>query len=72
MVARGETGPVEILMIEDNEDDFVSFIKDNMRKQPDEYAQIRKVNAGLLEVDEEDQEIMDLGKNECAASMYGK
>jgi glyoxylase-like metal-dependent hydrolase (beta-lactamase superfamily II) len=56
----------------DNEDDFVHFIKDNMRKQPDEYAQIRKVNAGLLEVDDEDQEIMDLGKNECAASMHGK
>ena len=56
----------------DNEGDFVSFIKNNMRKQPDEYAQIRKVNAGLLEVDDEDQEIMDLGKNECAASMHGK
>ncbi len=56
----------------DNEDEFVRFIKDNMRKQPDEYAQIRKVNAGLLEVDEEDQEIMDLGKNECAASMHGR
>jgi len=53
-------------------DEFVSFIKDNMRKQPDEYAEIRKVNAGLLEVDDEDQEIMDLGKNECAASMHSK
>ena len=52
--------------------EFVKFIKDNMRKQPDEYAQIRKVNAGLLEVDDEDQEIMDLGKNECAASMYAQ
>ena len=56
----------------DSEDDFVRFIKDNMRRQPEEYAQIRKVNAGLLEVDDEDQEIMDLGKNECAASMHGK
>jgi len=52
------------------EAEFVQFIKDNIRKQPDEYAQIRKVNAGLLDVDDEDQEIMDLGKNECAASMY--
>jgi glyoxylase-like metal-dependent hydrolase (beta-lactamase superfamily II) len=52
------------------ESEFVKFIKDNMRKQPDEYAEIRKVNAGLLEVDDEDQEVMDLGKNECAASMY--
>jgi glyoxylase-like metal-dependent hydrolase (beta-lactamase superfamily II)/rhodanese-related sulfurtransferase len=55
-----------------DEREFVRFIKDNMRKQPDVYADIRKVNAGLLEVDEEEQEIMDLGKNECAASMYGK
>jgi len=55
----------------DTEDEFVHFIKANIRKQPDEYAQIRKVNAGLLEVDDEDQEIMDLGKNECAASMHG-
>jgi glyoxylase-like metal-dependent hydrolase (beta-lactamase superfamily II)/rhodanese-related sulfurtransferase len=52
------------------EAEFVKFIRDNMRKQPDEYAQIRKVNAGLLDVDDEDQEVMDLGKNECAASMY--
>lgn len=56
----------------ENENDFVQFIRDNMRKQPDVYSQIRKVNAGLLEVDEEEQEVMDLGKNECAASMYGK
>jgi glyoxylase-like metal-dependent hydrolase (beta-lactamase superfamily II) len=53
------------------ENDFVRFIKDNMRKQPDVYGEIRKVNAGILEVDDEEQEVMDLGKNECAASMYG-
>ena len=52
------------------EAEFVKFIKDNMRTQPDEYAEIRKVNAGLLSVDDEEQEVMDLGKNECAASMY--
>jgi hypothetical protein len=43
-----------------------------MRKQPDVYGEIRKVNAGILEVDDEEQEVMDLGKNECAASMYGQ
>ena len=52
-----------------NEDAFIGFIKNNMRSQPEVYAEIRKVNAGLLEVDAEEQEIMDLGKNECAASM---
>ena len=54
----------------EEENDFVRFIKDNMRKQPDVYGEIRKVNAGILEVDDEEQEVMDLGKNECAASMY--
>ncbi len=47
---------------------FIEFIKGNIRPQPEVYADIRKVNAGLLEVDAEEQEIMDLGKNECAAS----
>lgn len=49
-------------------EDFVAFIQKNLRPQPEVYDQIRKVNAGLLEVDAEEQEIMDLGKNECAAS----
>jgi len=53
-----------------SEAEFAGWIKANMRPQPEVYAEIRKVNAGLLEVDEEEQEIMDLGKNECAASMH--
>jgi glyoxylase-like metal-dependent hydrolase (beta-lactamase superfamily II)/rhodanese-related sulfurtransferase len=52
----------------DNESDFFDFIKANMRQQPEEYAKIREINAGLVEVDEEQKDIMDLGKNECAAS----
>ncbi len=47
---------------------FTGFIKDNMRKQPEVYAQIREVNAGLLNPDEAEQKTMDIGKNECAAS----
>ena len=47
---------------------FKEFIKANMRQQPEVYAEIRKVNAGLIEPSEEDQKIMDVGKNECAAS----
>jgi glyoxylase-like metal-dependent hydrolase (beta-lactamase superfamily II) len=52
------------------EADFIRFIQANMRKQPDEYAKIRQINAGRLVVDDEEQEVMDLGKNECAASKY--
>jgi glyoxylase-like metal-dependent hydrolase (beta-lactamase superfamily II) len=49
---------------------FYDFIRENMRQQPEEYAKIREINAGLVEVDEEQREILDTGKNECAASMY--
>ncbi len=56
----------------DNLDDFVEFIRANMRPQPEEYATIRLVNANLKEVDDEEQEVLDLGKNECAASAYAK
>ena len=52
----------------ENIDDFTEFIKANMREQPKVYAEIRKVNVGLIEPPEEEQEIMDVGKNECAAS----
>ena len=47
---------------------FYDFIRDNLRPQPEEYAKIREINAGLVEVDEQGQDILDLGKNECAAS----
>jgi glyoxylase-like metal-dependent hydrolase (beta-lactamase superfamily II)/rhodanese-related sulfurtransferase len=55
-----------------DEKDFIKFIQDNMRPQPEVYARIRQVNAGLALVDDEEQEVMDLGKNECAASMHRK
>ncbi|MDD2462372.1 MAG: MBL fold metallo-hydrolase [Desulfobulbus sp.] len=51
---------------------FIEFIKANMRPQPEEYAVIRLVNANLREEDEDKQEELDLGKNECAASTYAK
>ncbi len=54
----------------DSEEAFVQFIKDNIRKQPDVYAEIRKVNAGWLDPESDEQSSMDLGKNECAASAY--
>jgi glyoxylase-like metal-dependent hydrolase (beta-lactamase superfamily II)/rhodanese-related sulfurtransferase len=52
----------------DKEEDFIDFIRENMRPQPEEYATIREINAGLKQVDEEEQDVLDLGKNECAAS----
>jgi hypothetical protein len=52
----------------DDVDEFVSYIKSNMREQPEIYDQIRKVNSGHLTPGNDEQNIMDLGKNECAAS----
>lgn len=57
----------EIYGIEE-EDDFVAYIEANMRVQPEIYNQIRKVNVGILTPCETEQSVMDLGKNECAAS----
>ncbi|MGI9536199.1 MAG: MBL fold metallo-hydrolase [Desulfocapsaceae bacterium] len=54
----------------EKEEKFVDFIKSNMREQPPEYATIRLVNANLEVVDDEKAEVLDLGKNECAASAY--
>jgi glyoxylase-like metal-dependent hydrolase (beta-lactamase superfamily II) len=54
----------------DNLNDFIAFIKENMRPQPEEYAQIRRANANLEHYDEDKQEELDLGKNECAATAY--
>ncbi|HIJ79007.1 MAG: MBL fold metallo-hydrolase [Desulfobulbaceae bacterium] len=51
---------------------FTEFIQENMRPQPGVYAEIRRVNGGWLKVSPEEADTMDLGKNECGASNYGK
>jgi hypothetical protein len=55
-----------------NEKKFADFIESNMRTQPAVYGEIRKVNIGFLQVSQEEADVMDLGKNECGASNYGK
>jgi glyoxylase-like metal-dependent hydrolase (beta-lactamase superfamily II) len=52
------------------EDEFITYILDNMRKEPEIYGQIREVNSGRLTPCIDEQNIMDLGKNECAASRH--
>jgi len=51
----------------DDRQTFFKFIESNMRPQPPEYATIRMLNAGLAQADPDEQETLDLGKNECAA-----
>ena len=55
----------------EDEAEFVEYIKANIREQPEIYDQIRLVNAGRLTPDPKKQNVMDLGKNECAASGHG-
>lgn len=55
-----------------NENKFAAFIEENMRPQPGVYAEIRRANGGWLKVSPEEANTMDLGKNECGASNYGK
>ncbi len=55
-----------------HEGNFAAFIKENLRPQPAIYADIRRINGGWLKVDQAEQNTMDLGKNECGASHYGK
>ena len=51
-------------------ENFTQYIMDNMRKSPEIYGEIRKVNVGWLDVDMNEADIMDLGKNECVAAVY--
>lgn len=56
----------------DTVDRFIDFIRANMRPQPEHYDRIRRINANMEQVDEEEQNILDIGKNECAASAYAR
>lgn len=47
---------------------FTAFIKQHMRPQPEGYGEIRRLNLGISEADEEHRVALELGKNQCAAS----
>lgn len=51
-----------------SEEEFIAYIKRNMRPSPESYARIRQVNLAILQLDESELSELDLGKNECAAS----
>lgn len=55
-----------------DQESFIKYIKDNMREQPAEYAFVRLANGNMEQYDEDRQEELDLGKNECAATAYAK
>ncbi len=51
-----------------DEADFVAYILSSLPKFPEEYVEIKRVNAGLVEVGEAKASELELGKNVCALS----
>ena len=55
------------------EQEFVDYILASLPKFPEEYVEIKRVNAGLVEVKEAKASELELGKNICAlAQAYGE
>ncbi len=53
-------------MAQKSEEEFVAYILASLPKFPKEYIDIKRVNAGLLEVGESKASELELGKNICA------
>ncbi|MYL34736.1 MBL fold metallo-hydrolase [Pontibacillus yanchengensis] len=52
----------------DNEQDFRRMVTENLPPQPNSHEEIRQVNMGKLNPDEERQREMEIGPNRCAVS----
>jgi len=57
-----------LLMAQKSEEEFVTYILESLPKFPEEYIEIKRVNAGLVEVGEAKASELELGKNICALS----
>ncbi len=55
-------------MAQKPEEEFVAYILASLPEFPEEYVEIKRVNAGLVQVDEEKASELELGKNVCALS----
>jgi glyoxylase-like metal-dependent hydrolase (beta-lactamase superfamily II) len=55
-------------MVAKGQEAFVAFILGSLPKFPEEYIDIKRVNAGLLHPDEDEAMELELGKNICALS----
>ena len=61
-----------LVMAAGSEEEFVAYILASLPKFPDEYVEIKRVNAGLVEVKESKASELELGKNIGAlAQAYG-
>ncbi len=51
-----------------DEDEFVAYVVEHLGEAPAVYDEIRKVNLGLVEADDEKIQELEVGRNECALS----
>ena len=51
-----------------DEDEFADYVVGHLGEPPEVYAQIRKVNLGLLQLDTDMSKELEVGRNECALS----
>lgn len=50
-----------------SEEEFIAWVKGRTTSFPEAYRTIKVINAGLLEVSPEEADVLEVGKNECAA-----
>lgn len=53
-------------IVQESEDAFVRYLLQSLPQFPPQYVEIKRVNGGLLVVDEEKASELELGKNVCA------
>ncbi|MGD2076814.1 MAG: MBL fold metallo-hydrolase [Chloroflexota bacterium] len=55
-----------------NRDHFIAYVLTHLPKMPEQYIEIKRVNIGLSQPDEQEASELELGKNVCALSdAYG-
>jgi glyoxylase-like metal-dependent hydrolase (beta-lactamase superfamily II) len=56
------------LSVHVEKDDFIQYVLEHLPFLPPQYVQIKRVNAGLVQPDEQEASELELGKNICALS----
>ncbi len=56
----------DLMMLEKGRDQFVEYILNSLPEFPTQYVDIKRVNLGILKVDEEKARELELGRNICA------
>lgn len=52
----------------EHEDHFIAYVLTHLPDMPEQYIEIKRVNIGLSQPDEQEASVLELGKNVCALS----